>query len=252
MLWYKSWLDTRWRFLIGLAILSVSACGIVFDYVYVANILPTVRISETGGVVGRAIQEAIETQRTYRGFVWYQWFHQNLAHLGTLFAALLGSGSLFAGSSRGALFTLSLPASRNRLLAVRATTGLAEFLFLAIVPSLAIPLLSPALGQHYSLVDTIVHGVCLFMAGAVFFSAAVLLSTVFTDVWRPLLISCGLAVVLALFEALVPDVPGIFHVMSAEAYFRTGALPWAGLLISAAAAAAMLYGSAINVARQDF
>ena len=29
MLWYKSWLETRWRFLIGLVLLMLSACGTV-------------------------------------------------------------------------------------------------------------------------------------------------------------------------------------------------------------------------------
>ena len=31
MLLYKSWLDTRWRFLIGLAVLVVAACGTVLS-----------------------------------------------------------------------------------------------------------------------------------------------------------------------------------------------------------------------------
>ena len=32
MLWYKSWLETRWRFLIGLALLVLMACAKVFGY----------------------------------------------------------------------------------------------------------------------------------------------------------------------------------------------------------------------------
>jgi len=44
----------------------------------------------------------------------------------------------------------------------------------------------------------------------------------------------------------------IFGVMSGETYFRTGALPWAGLLTSAAVCGAFLYGAAQNVARSDF
>ena len=40
--------------------------------------------------------------------------------------------------------------------------------------------------------------------------------------------------------------------MSAEVYFRGGGLPWLGLLASAAVSAAMLYGAARNIARQDF
>jgi len=40
--------------------------------------------------------------------------------------------------------------------------------------------------------------------------------------------------------------------MSGEDYFRTGALPWLGLVVSVAATTVMLYASALNVARQDF
>ena len=255
MLWYKSWLDTRWRFLTGLALLSILACGIVFEYVQVLRILPTVGTPpDASGLVGRAINEAIALERTYRGFIWLQWFRQNLMQMGTLFAALLGSGSPLSGSSGGALFTLSLPASRTRWLGVRAATGLAEFFVLAVVPSLVIPLLSPVIGQHYSVVDAVVHSTCLFIGGSAFFSLAFLLSTVFGDLWRPLLIACTAAVMLGLCEQYLFGLSsyGIFGAISAATYFRTGALPWPGLLASVAASAAMLYAADRNIARQDF
>ena len=151
-------------------------------------------------------------------------------------------------------FTLSLPASRNRLVGVRAATGLAELLVLAVVPSLLLPILSPAIGQTYGLGDALVHSACLFIAGAVFFSLAFLLSTVFGDVWRPLLIVLCLAMVLAIFEQFFRDLSrySLFRVMSAEIYFRGGGLPWLGLLASAAVSGVMLYAAARNIARQDF
>ena len=98
MLWYKSWLDTRWRFLIPLAILSINAWGLVIEYAPVANVFTSIRVESTGsGVLGRAIQEALDAERTYRGYIWYQWFRQNLMQIGTLCAALLGSGNLLSG-----------------------------------------------------------------------------------------------------------------------------------------------------------
>src|SRR4029077_11559573 len=131
------------------------------------------------------IREALELSRDYRGYLWSQWFAQNMPQMGTLFAVLLGSGSPLAQGAGGAtLFTLSLPASRDRWLAVRVATGLAELLVLAVVPCLVLPLLSPAIGQTYSLGSAVIHGACLFIAGAVFFSLALLLSTVFSDLWR--------------------------------------------------------------------
>ena len=157
-------------------------------------------------------------------------------------------------SGGAVLFTLSMPASRRRLLGVRAAAGLGEFLALAFVPSLLIPLLSPAIGETYHVGGALIHSACLFAGGAVFFSLASLLSTIFFDLWRPLLITLLIAVMLALcsqiFGWLEPY--SVFRMMSGETYFRTGALPWLGLLASAAASAGMLYAAAVNIDRRDF
>ena len=105
MLWYKSWLDTRWRFLIGLAILlACSPAASSSSYPHVAKLLPTVRVDRTRAAASSAgaIQEALELSATYRGYVWSQWFRQNLMQMGTLFAVLLGSGSLLSRVSAAA------------------------------------------------------------------------------------------------------------------------------------------------------
>ena len=255
MLWYKSWLETRWRFLIGLLLLTCSAAGTVLAYPEVVKLLPLVPKLDLSGEIGRQVTQSIELARDYRGYVWSHWFLKNMSQIWVLFAVLLGIGGLFSqASGGGTLFTLSLPASRNHLLGVRAATGLVELLVLALVPSLLLPALSPTIGQTYGIGDTLIHGGCLFIAGAVFFSLAFLLSTVFSGVWRPLLIVLCVATALALFKQVFPDLSrySLFRVMSAETYFRGGGLPWQGLLASAAASAAMLYGATVNIARRDF
>src|SRR6185295_16747438 len=184
-----------------------------------------------------------------------QWFRQNMPQMWVLFAVLIGTGGLLSqGSGGGALFTLSLPITRQRLLAIRAATGLAELVVMALVPSLALVLLSPAIGQSYSLADALVHSACLFVAGTTFFSLAFLLSTIFTDVWRPALLACLVAVCLAVAAELVRNVwrYSILRVMTAEVYFRDGQLPWLGLVASAVLSAVMLLAAARNISRQDF
>src|SRR5438046_2728230 len=121
MLWYKSWLETRWRFAIGLAILILSASGTVLAYPRVVALLP-------------------------------------------------------------------------------------------LVPR---PLLSPAVGETFSVVDVLVYGTCAFFAAAVLFSLASLLSTVFSDVWRPALIVCGLAACIGIAEPFFGDYSryGLFGLM---------------------------------------
>jgi hypothetical protein len=253
MLWYKSWLETRWRFLIGLGLLILMACGTVFGYPAVQELMPMASQADAKGPLGQLIREAVEIQRDYRGYVWYQWIRQNLSQTWTLFAILLGSGGLLAHASGGApLFTLALPVSRQQVLWVRAAIGLAELSVLALVPYLVIPMLSPAIAQHYSLRDVAVHAMCIFVAGSLFFSIALFLSTIFSDLWRPLLITCAVAVMLMLMERMPGEFYGIFGIMSGESYLRSGSVPWAGLLTSAAVSAGILYGAATNFARQDF
>ncbi|HEX5473444.1 MAG TPA: hypothetical protein VFX12_02185 [Vicinamibacterales bacterium] len=254
MLWYKAWLETRWRFLIGLLVLVCSAAATVFTYPKVLQLLPLVPPEGAGGELGRRITEAAALARTYRGFVWSQGFGQDLMRMVTLFAALLGVGGVFSGSSgAGSLFTLSMPVSRNRLLGTRTAIGLVELLVLAIGPALVIPLLSPAVGQRYAIDEALVHGVCLFAAGSAFFSLAMLLSTIFSDAWRPLLVTLAIALVLAFCgQVFDGSGEGIFGLMAGDVYFRTGALPWWGLAISAGTSGLLLYGAAATFARRDF
>ena len=255
MLWNKSWMETRWRFLIGLALLVFSAGGTVLAYPQVIKLLPLVPAVDVSGELGRRIREGAELARSYRGYVWSQWLRQSMTNMLTLFAVLLGTGGLLSQvSGGGALFTLSLPVTRTRLLGVRAATGLAELLVLAVVPPLALPVLSSAIGQRYGIQDALVHGVCLFIAGAVVFSLAFLLSTVFNDVWRPALIAGCAAAVLGLSEPFFPGLAryGLFATMDGELYFRGGGLPWLGLFASAAVSVAMLFAATQNIARRDF
>src|SRR5512143_2063454 len=97
MLWYKSWLETRWRFLIGLALLLCSAAATVQTYPAIQKLVVTAP-SDVSGALGREIRESIETSRDYRGFIWLQWFRQNAAQWATLFAILLGTAGLFSHS----------------------------------------------------------------------------------------------------------------------------------------------------------
>src|SRR5438128_4088608 len=161
MLWYKSWLETRWRFLIGLALLLCSAAATVFSYPQVMKLMPMVP-TNVSGPMGERIREAAELARDYRGYVWSQWFRQNGRQWTTLFAIILGTAGLLTPSS-GALFTLSLPVSRRRLLGIRAATGLSELLLLAFLPALVIPMLSPAIRENYNVGNALVHSACLFV-----------------------------------------------------------------------------------------
>jgi ABC-type transport system involved in multi-copper enzyme maturation permease subunit len=254
MLWYKSWLETRWRFIAGVALLVLSAIGTVLVYPQLTRLIGVGTAIDAGGALGRQIKEGIEISSTFRGYIWWQAFRQSLLQIGTLFAVLLGTGGLLTQSGGTILYTLSLPVSRLRVLAVRAGAGLAEWLIVAFAAPLAIVAAAPLVGEHYGIVDALAHGVCLFVGGTAFYSLAFLLSTSFSDLWRPLLIACAVALVLSMAEYASGALGryGVFAVMRGEGYFRNGHLPWPGLLITALASAGLLYAAAVNTARRDF
>ena len=256
MLWYKSWLETRWRFLIGLGVLMLSVAGTVLAWPRVQQMLPIASGIDGSTLIGQRLKAMVDLSRTYGGYIWAQWVRQNMAQMLSFFAVLIGSGGLVSQASRGhgGLFTLSLPVSRERLLGVRAATGLAEVLALAFVPPLLLPLLSPAVGASYGIADVLVYATCAFVAAAVLFSLATLLSTVFNDVARPILVACAIAAGLAILEPFFGELSryGLFGTMAGETYFRGGGLPWLGLLASAAVSAALLFAASRNLARQDF
>lgn len=254
MLWHKAWLDTRWRFLLALVALLVFACGTVMSFPTVQRLAAAVEPATVTAdeSLRQELQESLEVSRTFRGYAWSQWFAGNFPTLLVLVAALLGSGSPLVKSGSGSLFSLALPVSRGRWIGTRAGLGLAELFVVALAPSIALAVLAPLVDEQLSLSEAIVHGLCAFGVASLFFSAAVFLSTLFNDIWRPLLLTCLAAILVGAIGMALPDEHGLFAAMAGESYFYDGSLPWAELLISAAAAAALVYAAAANVARRDF
>ena len=253
MLWYKTWLETRWRFLIGLIVLTAIAILTALTQPLVLKLTPN--FQGVQGSFGEALRAAFNLMRVYRNYVWMQWWAKNLVQLWTVLAVLIAAGGLVSETSRGcALFTLALPATRRRLLAVRAALGVLETAALAIVPSLAIPLVAPLIGQSYWRADLLIYPLFLAGGGLVFFSFTFLLSAVFTDQLKPVVIAIGLAAILGVVWMVFRDLApySIYKVMSAESYFYRGVLPWKGLIISLALSAAMFYASFRIVERRDF
>ncbi len=253
MLWYKAWLETRWRFVCAL-VLSAGLCVIVIcAQPWVESLQLEAR--GMGGQFDELIREAMALVSTYPGYVWSQWFAKNLLNIWTFFAVILGAGGVVAESARGsALWTLSLPLSRRRLLGVRAAVGALELLALALVPSLLVPALSPLIGKSYPLTTAVAYALIMYGGGLVLYTFTLLLSNIFGDQLKPIII--GLAVVfalglLSLFSKTLADY-GLYAVMSGQRLYFEGTPPWAGLAASLAAAAA-LYLLALRVLeRRDF
>ena len=260
MLWHKAWLETRWRFISALVILTMMAGSNVFDYL--GDAAAAAEPERDDRFAGRGsercsagmIRDAIEVQKDFRGFIWYQAFRQNLTQMGVFFAILLGCGGLLTESSKGsALFTLSLPVTRRQLLGARTGTGLAQLLRDRDGAAARRSRSWRRRSASSSASSTRSRTACASSSSrAVFFSLASFLSTLFADIWRPLLIADRHRVRdRASRQFAVPQL-GIFSVMNGETYFRTGSLPWTGFLTSAVIATALLYSAAETLERRDF
>jgi ABC-type transport system involved in multi-copper enzyme maturation permease subunit len=255
MLWHKAWLETRWRFLLGLAALVGLSAATVYGYGEAIKLLPAASRLDADGAIGRQIAEQIALLKDYRAFIWSTFIRDDMRQLWALFAVVLGSGGLFSQASRGgAVFTLSLPVSRRRVLAVRAATALAELAVLAMAPPLVIAALSPAVGQSYSVADAIAHGSCMFVAGSTLFSLTHLLSTVLNDIWRPPLLVLCLTVLMMFVRQIAggPETPSLLALVTGESYFLGNGMPLLGLLLTAVLSAGMLFAAGVSIDRRDF
>lgn len=263
MIWHKAWLDTRWRFVIGLGVLGLATCGCVLAYPRALQVIAGVggssqaidAIAGANPLLRDRVAETVQLSSTYRGFIWSQLYSQELPQLWCLFAIVLGSGGIISQAARGeGLFTLSLPVSRHRLVTVRASLALAELFILAMIPVVVLPLLSPTVQQSYSVTDALVHGLFLFGGGTVFFAVTFFLSSVFEQFWLPPLLMLVLAGVISFTRAVAPEVSRytLAPILTARGYFFGTGLPWIGLVLALAFSAGLLMLAARNVARRDF
>ena len=98
--WYKSWLETLSRFLIGLALLICSVAASVLTYPTVEKLLTTDADGRSGRGDRKEVLEAVILAGSFRGTL-VALFGQNLVQFWTIFAVILGTGGLLSQVSGG-------------------------------------------------------------------------------------------------------------------------------------------------------
>lgn len=245
MLVYKTWLETRARFLSG-AILLASLVSFT-----------VIGAPETIRAYAAAHPESAVT---YGEYIWLQ-LHSGYAQAVWIFSALLlGSGGLPRERTMGtAGYTLSLPVRRFQVLLARTVVCVAELGILALIPAVILSGLSPLGGEHYPLNQSLLFSVTTVGGGLVFFGLGALLPQFFDGEYTAAAMS--FAIVGAWF--FVGEIPmlhwmNVFDLMSGAGYLNTHTLlfesrfPWLPLLMSTAAALAMLATTALLTETQDF
>jgi ABC-2 type transport system permease protein len=158
MLAYKAWRESRTRFL-----LSAGALG-WFCLMFV--------------VMRPFIQYA--AGRTFAQFVDDAIYVGSVRNIFVLFIVAFGMGGLAQEAAVGsALFTLALPITRARLIAVRAAVGLMEVVALSFLPTVAVLGLSRIVGESYSAAEAFRYSIQWAATGSVLFAVAFLLSVRF-------------------------------------------------------------------------
>ena len=211
MLITKAWIEVRWR-----ALFSVAT--------FVAMALSTY----SGGV---SSPEAANRLLGAMGLLWV-----------VSAATLAGSGiktqasfQAMKGLHGSTAFTLSLPVSRFRLLAVRAGVGLAGVLTVILISSTAAWFAFPLVRADSLPFDLLKWLLSASCCAAGVYSISVLASTVLDEMWQV----WGTILVIGALKWLTVRYPpplsfDVFRVMTDASPLVTGTLPWPAVFISLA------------------
>jgi hypothetical protein len=222
MLWYKSWLETRFRVWFVLVLVLFPLVLVLrqvhhsLSHAAVENLLTsfTLYLSLLPVMLGGA---GIKTQpllRTTKGL----------------------HGSMY--------FTLSLPVSRLRLLATRAGLGMLETVGVFAALSCMAWFAFPVVRAHLSSSDLFAYWVTVSICVSAFYSLSVLLATFWDDLWQ----IWGSAIVILILrwlstEVSVPPSVNIFRAMGAASPLFTHTFPWASMAISLGAAVILFFAA---------
>jgi ABC-2 type transport system permease protein len=260
MLWRKAWLETRTRFWVCLLLVSLLCGFFVFAQPWITAQWRHDRVVHPEWLEPAWLTRALGD---YPYFTWHFLYANLLQSAWALAALLLGLGGLVRESVLGtSSFTLSLPVSRRRQMAVRSALAIGELAILGLLPALLLPLFSALAGRPYPFAQGLAHSALMVAGGLVFFSLSTLLATTLRDEHTPLLVAVSAA---ALFYFVAqPYADGRTHpppllrllnlvrLLAGPADLRgPGDVPWAGLAFSLAAALALLAASFHLTGKRD-
>ena len=238
MLWYKAWLETRSRFL-----LSLLGCVALCSFsVYHGN------------------QDALpDTGRAYY-YVVLHGGHGMLCMIWILAVPLLTMGGLLREKAAGtAGFTLALPVSRARLMAVRTSMILLQAMALVIVPWIAMFLISRITGKADSIYQAFFHMTLLAGGGMFFFGTALLISSLVEGEYTAPVVTFGVLVAISsvLSSTSLHNYSPVEFLVGTEYVDRhsrllIGPIPWLRIGCNILLGALLVAISAKSVQARDF
>jgi len=243
MLYYKAWLESRVRFLVAAALLSLYC----LTFVQRARLdFPPIR----------------EPMLTYTAHVWRGIYNGFDAVVFVVMAGLLGLGGLERERESGSFaFTLALPVSRLQLLWPRVAVAMLEMAALTAVPLVVVPWASSSIGREYPVVHAMRFAMLFAITGTLWVSVSVLVSIALSGTHASLAASLlAPAICAAVFSSTAlrsHPVLSPLNLMNGSRLpflnrvtaLADGTLPWAALLSCVVLSVALL-GIASTVARR--
>jgi hypothetical protein len=235
MLWHKGWLETRFRLLF---ILGFTTLILVLQH--------SVRTAAPSpGAKSPALGLVMFSNPT----------------LVLMACALLGGAGIVTQPSLQAtkglhgstLFTLSLPASRLRLLAVRASIGWLEAIGVIAVLCCGMWLVSPAFRTIGTPVEMLEYAGTLIACASALYCLSVLLATFLDDQWR----IWGTMIASAALWWLCTHTPlpasiNIFRAMREGSPLLAHMMPWSAMTFSLASAAILFFAALKVVQTREY
>jgi hypothetical protein len=222
MLRYKSWLDTRLWFFLGLIALSAQVIALYMSYpMDPATTYPNGALGVTAAEMTR-----LRTDE-FRGYIWLRWFSTTMLLIWPVFAIRLAGTGLEESAGQIAAIT--------------------------IVPSLLLCAMAPLRGQHYPVSDALMHSAILMVGSLGLFGLTMFLRVTTKDAAAYVAMG-GLVFLVGLFTFLVQGFTpySIFRVMNGADYFFNHHVPWTGLAVSATIGCVLIWMSIRIVERRDF
>jgi hypothetical protein len=230
MLWYKGWHETRIR-------LSIAGVMMVF-YLTVFHFMQA-----TAPPPGAKPAAAFALGATIFIVNFYTW----LAGAGIATQASFQATKGLHGST---FFTLSLPVSRFRLLAVRACIGWLEMTGLIGAWCCGCWLLLPVVRESVTAMDTFEYAVVLIACGSSLYFLSVLLATFLDDLWRMWggMIAFGGLWLLSSYAPLPVSVNIVRAMLGESSPLLAHTMPWTTMSFSLGLAA-VLFLAALKIAQ---
>ena len=239
MLFYKAWLESRFRFLAGLVVIT-SVCTL---YIRLRPTLIPGWISD--------LQNPHWSGRPrwlYLGvhdlnfYAWHFLYENKLQQAWVLFAILLAFGGLLRERQIGtSAFSLGLPVTRSRWLLTRMFVAAAESLLLAFAAVIVVRLASWSIHEPYGASQILAHCLLIAVSGVVFLALGAIFSTVIPGEHMALpatLVVLGIPY-LFIQEYVREAAPkewmswiDISHVMAGPPHLTWANVPWLGVAVS--------------------